>query len=319
MLLDIFLVIVGFLILAWGADRLVTGSSAFAKNNGISPLIIGLTIVALGTSAPEIFVAITSALRGSPDIGIGNAIGSNIANIGLVLGIAALVKPLTVSSGILRREYPMLFIIMILAWLLLFDGHVGRLDGTILLLGLIAVMLLMVHLARTSKAEPLADEFAQELPQQMSNPRAIMWFLIGLVTLPLGAHVIVLGAVNLAEHFGISELVIGLTIVAIGTSLPEVAASITAAFKGEDDIAIGNILGSNIFNLLAVLPFPGLIHPGPINSDIITRDMPIMFGITILFFVVSYTTYGPTRISRWEGGMLLVYYVTYLTLLIYAR
>ena len=314
---SILLIIIGFSLLAWGADRLVTGAANMARHLGISPLLIGLTIVALGTSAPEIFVSVTAALRGSPGLAIGNAIGSNIANIGLVLGLSALIAPLQVHSQTLRREYPILFLVMLLTLLLLLDGELSRIDGIILILCLLVVFSILIWFSRRRQdKEPLAAEYQSELSHIMPLGKACLWFSVGLIILPIASNLTVQSAISLAQILGVSDLIIGLTIIAIGTSLPEVAASIVAAIRGEHDIAIGNILGSNMFNLLVVLAIPGLIEAIQVDLSILNRDIPFMFGLTIALFLVAYGFRGPGHITRFEGIILLLSYVAYLTVLV---
>ena len=316
MLNAILLLLSGLLLISWAANKFVDGATAIAKQWDISPLIIGLTIVALGTSAPEIVVAIVSSAKGNASLAVGNAIGSNIANIGLVLGVTALIKPLSVHSRILQREFPILFIVMLLTWLLLSDGHLNHLDGLILLLGLSVLMIILIFLAQREKNhEPLATEFAAEISTTLPPKQAWFWVAVGIVLLPMSAELIVRGAVIIAKHFAISDLTIGLTIVAIGTSLPEVATSIAATLKGEDDIAIGNIIGSNMFNLLAVLPFPALVAPHLLDSMVLQRDLPVMFVMTVLLLILAYGFRGPGQISRWQGLLLLGCYGSYLAIL----
>ena len=272
----------------------------------------------MGTSTPAIFVAITASLQGNPALAIGNALGSNIANIGLVLGLCAIVAPLTVNSKTLKREYPVLFGISIVAWILMMDGDLSRLDGSILLIGLSAFIIWMTWLGLNPKnSDPMIDEYQAEIPSAMSTGIASLWLIVGLVILPLSSKLLVDGAVDIAKVFGISDFVIGLTVVAVGTSLPEIATSVTGAIKGEDDIAIGNIIGSNMFNLLAVLPFPGLIAPGKIDPMLLTRDLPVMLGLTVLLFIVAYGFRGPGHIKRYEGFLLLFAYLGYLIILIH--
>jgi cation:H+ antiporter len=267
MLLNIAAIIAGFALLVWGAERFVTGAAALARNLGVSPMLIGLTIVGFGTSAPEILVSSISAWQGNPGLAIGNALGSNIANIGLILGVTALIAPLTVRSETLKREYPMLLAVCLVAMLLMLDGDLSRLDGGILILGLIILLYGMVRIARADATDPMEKEYEAELPEAMGTGMAVAWFLVGLVTLLLSSRMLVWGAVEIATAMGVSDLVIGLTIVALGTSLPELAAGITSALKNEHDIAIGNIIGSNMYNLLAVLPMPALIAPGIFAPD----------------------------------------------------
>jgi len=311
-------IIVGFAILIWGADRFVDGAANIATNFGVSPLVVGLTIVAFGTSAPEMLVAALASFDGSPALGIGNAIGSNIANIGLVLGITLLVSPLIVRSETLKREVPLLAFIMVVSVFLLWDQHLGRTDGIILFTGFILTLAGMALLAlRSNKNDPLNQEFEQEFAEQsMTTKQSIINFSIGLIALLIGSKALVWGAAGGAALLGVSELVIGLTIVAIGTSLPELAASIISALKGEDDIAIGNIIGSNMFNILAVLAMPGLIAPSNIDPAVLQRDIPMMIGIFILLYIFARTG-SRGEIGRFAGIILLLSYIAYNVLLAY--
>ncbi len=309
-------VLAGFALLVWGADRFVTGAAATARNLGVSPLIIGLTIVGFGTSAPEMLVSAMAAWAGNPGLAVGNALGSNITNIGLVLGTTALITPLAVRSETLRREFPILFAVMLLTLILLQDGQLSRADGLILVAGFFVMMYWMVSLGRRERAaDPMDDEFADEIPTGMATGRALFWVIAGLLILLGSSRLLVWGAVNIAHAFGIPDLVIGLTIVAIGTSLPELAASIMGALKNEPDIAIGNVLGSNMFNLLAVLGLPGLIHPLATPPEVMQRDFPIMIGFSVALFAMAYGFRGPGRLNRVEGGILLAAYLGYLFLL----
>ena len=311
-------ILIGFTLLVWGADKFVYGASATASNLGVSPLIIGLTIVGFGTSAPEILVSVMAAIDGNPGLAVGNALGSNITNIGLVLGITAIITPLAVKSNILRREYPLMFIVMLVALALITDNHLSRLDGIILLVGLVLVMLWMVILGmKKNRVDPLEKEFAQEIPH-ISMGKALFWVLVGLAILLLSSRLLVWGAVNVARALEISDLVIGLTVVAIGTSLPELAASVMSAIKKEPDIAIGNVIGSNIFNLLAVLGVPAIIHPMALDPAVLSRDFVFMIAISIVFFVMAYGIQREGRINRIEGGLLVCAYGTYMVILYYS-
>lgn len=317
-------IVVGFVFLVWGADRFVMGASALARNLGVSPLIIGLTIVGFGTSAPEILVSAVAAWDGNPTLGIGNALGSNITNVGLVLGITALIMPLSVRSETLRREFPVLLAIMLIALALVLDNEMGRWDGIILLAGMITMIFWVVKLglrqrsATLDRPDPMADEYADEIPKDMSTAMAVVWLLIGIAILLLSSKGLVWGAVNIAQWLGISDLIIGLTIVAIGTSLPELAASISSALKNEHDIAIGNVLGSNMFNLLAVLGMPGLIAPSILPAEVLQRDFPAMILLTVALFAMAYGFKGPGKVNRVEGGLLLGGYMGYMGLLYYS-
>ncbi|QYZ66386.1 MAG: calcium/sodium:proton antiporter [Gammaproteobacteria bacterium (ex Lamellibrachia satsuma)] len=319
MLIDSLAILVGLAILVWGADRFVIGAAALASNLGVSAMLIGLTIVGFGTSAPEILVSVVSSLDGNPGLAIGNALGSNIANIGLILGTTALIVPLTVHSSVLKREYPLLLGVTGLSLLLMLDGDLSRLDGLILIVVLIAVLGWMIRIAKTgSPTDPIADEFDAEIPHDMPTRRAIFWLVLGLICLLVSSRMLVWGAVNIATTFGISDLVIGLTIVALGTSLPELAASIASALKGEEDLAIGNIIGSNLYNLLAVLSLPGLIAPGVFSEAALYRDQPMMIGLTLALFAMGYG-FGKLKgqINRIEGFLLLLAFIGYQTLLFF--
>ncbi len=314
-LLSVMAIIIGFGLLVWGAERFVHGAAAIARNFGVAPLIIGLTVVGIGTSAPEILISIIAASQGNPALAVGNALGSNITNIALVLGITAIVMPLTVKSETLRREYPIMFIVMLLALMLVMDGHLGQIDGLILISGLFVMLFWMIQQGKKQKRDPMEKEFEQEIPR-ISSQKAFLWLTIGLILLIISSRGLVWGSINIAKAAGISDLVIGLTIVAIGTSLPELAASIMSALKKEHDIAIGNIIGSNMFNLLVVFGIPGLMSPHVIDSSILERDFPFMIGLSIALFIMAYgfkNKHG--RINRFEGSLLLGGYVTYMVVL----
>jgi cation:H+ antiporter len=311
-LLNIVIFIVGLVILSWSADRFVYGASALAKNIGISPMMIGLTIVAMGSSAPEIVVSAIASANGNMNTAVGNALGSNITNVALVLGITALVKPLIVSSITLKRELPALLIISLIAIGFMFDGELKSYEGIILLGLFIFVLAMMAWLSlQVDKEDPLVAETAGEIPKNVSTTSAIIWIGVGLVILPLSAHFMVNSAVEIARYLGISDLIIGLTIIALGTSLPELAASIAGVLKGEDDLALGNIIGSNIFNLLAVLGMPGLIAPGILDPDVYNRDMYVMLGLTLLLFLFSFDLIGKRTISRPNGFLLVACFIGY--------
>ncbi len=313
-LLSLAAVLGGFVLLVWGAERFVHGAAALARNLGVSPLIIGLTIVGVGTSAPEILVSAVAAWQGNPAMGVGNAIGSNITNIALVLGMTALILPLTVNSQTLKREYPVMFLIMVIALILVLDGQLTRIDGVILLIGLVIMVRWMIRLGLKEKKDPLELEYEHEIPH-LATGKAVFWLLAGMILLLLSSRILVWGAVNIAQALGVSDLIIGLTIVAIGTSMPELAASIMSAVKKEHDIAIGNVIGSNMFNLLAVLGLPGLISPHTLDPELLTRDFPWMFGLSIALFIFAYGFRGQGQINRWEGLLLLGGYFTYLGVL----
>ncbi len=302
----------GFLVLIWSADRFVIGAAGTARNLGMSPMLIGLTVVSLGTSAPEMLVSSIAAYTDAGGLAIGNALGSNIANIGLVLGATALIAPLPVKTGLLRKELPLLLIVTLAAGALLLDSHLNRLDGILLIVGLVFCLWLFARFQRYADPSEIQHE-EEELPD-IALPGALMWLAIGLVLLALSSRLLVWGATEIALQLGVSELVIGLTIVAIGTSLPELAASIASALKGHHDIAIGNVVGSNIFNLLAVMPLPGLIRPFEFESTVIWRDYGSMLIFTVMLLFFAHVT-SRGRINRPEALLLLAGYSAYLGLL----
>jgi cation:H+ antiporter len=313
MLIDILAIIGGFALLVWGADHFVNGAAGLARNFGVSPLLIGLTIVGFGTSAPEILVSAMATLNGNPGLSIGNALGSNIANIALILGATALITPLTVHSDTLRREYPVLLLVTFGSAALMLDQGLQVIDGVILLTSLFLVIFWIVRLGmQRKKDDPMIHEMEEELPEPMTNQAATLWFILGLMVLLGSSKLLVWGAVNIATTFGVSDLVIGLTIVAVGTSLPELAASIASAMKNEHDLAIGNIIGSNIYNLLAVLSIPALFQPGEFTIEVLLRDLPIMTGLTIALFFMGYSFKNTAgHINRLEGSVLLASFITY--------
>ena len=317
---ELLAIIGGFALLTWSADRFVVGASAIAYNLKVSPLIIGLTIVGLGTSSPEILVSMVASWQGNSGLAVGNAIGSNIINMGLILGVSALIIPLKVHSSIIRRELPVLLLVMVITLLLLLDGTLGRLDGIILLTGIALVVIWLIRVGKTPHPpeDPMSGEFADEIPTDMGMGRAVLWLVVGGLCLLGSSRLLVWGAVSIAESMGISDLVIGLTVVALGTSLPELAASVMSALKNEHDIAIGNVIGSNIFNLLAVLGLPGLINPEAIDAEVLTRDFPVMVGLTLALFVMAYGFRGPGRINRFEGTLLVLGFCGYQSLLYFS-
>ena len=312
MALSLTAVLIGLILLVYGADRFVYGAAGTAHALGVSPLIIGLTIVGFGTSAPEILVSATAAINGNPGLGYGNAIGSNITNIALVLGITAIVMPLQVNSQTIRRELPALILVSILAYLLVFDGYISLFDSIALLAGMIMLLgILAVIAKREHKGDPIDAEFSDEIPANLTVGKGFFWLTVGLILLLGSSNLLVWGAINIARAFGVSDLIIGLTIVAIGTSLPELAASITSAIKKEHELILGNIIGSNMFNLLAVMGIAGVISPGEFPADAISRDMPIMLALTGIMFLMIYGWKGPACISRLEGTILFAGFVAY--------
>ncbi len=312
MITQIAAIAVGFVLLMLSADRFVLGASAMARNLGVSPLVVGLTVVAFGTSAPEILVSGIAAWQGKPGLGVGNAIGSNIANVGLVIGITAMMLPMVIRSDTMRREFPILFAIMLVVSVLLVDGTLSLIDGVVLIAGMFVLVYWLIILGlRSRKNDPLVGEYEEEVPSKMPMNIALMWLFGGLAVLLASSHLVVWAATSIARQVGISDLVIGLTVVAIGTSLPELAATVTSAIKKEHDIAIGTILGSNMFNLLIVLGLPGLLSPHEVDSNVITRDIPVMIILTLTLFVMSFGFGRKGNIGRWKGAILLAVFLVY--------
>ncbi|GAK17417.1 LOW QUALITY PROTEIN: inner membrane protein YrbG, predicted calcium/sodium:proton antiporter [Vibrio sp. JCM 19053] len=311
MLEAVALLIVGLVLLVWSADKLVFGSAAIARNVGISPLVIGMTILAMGSSALEMMVSATAAWDGKTDTAVGNVLGSNIANIALILGITALIKPLSISSAVIRRELPLMIAVTVLAGILLWNSHLGFYEGVLLFVLFGAFLFAMLQISRKEQksGDVFLDDQESEIPEGVSNPKAIMWVVIGLILLPLAASMLVDNAVIIAKHFGMSDLVIGLTIIAIGTSLPELAASLAGVLKGEDDMAVGNIIGSNVFNILAVMGIPGIINPSVLSEYAMGRDFWVMLGVSLLLVAMCL---GKSRsINRIEGAILFVCFLGY--------
>jgi cation:H+ antiporter len=310
-------VLSGLVLLVWSADRFVDGAASTARHFGMPPLLLGMVIVGFGTSAPEMLVSALAASQGNPGIALGNAYGSNITNIALILGLTALLSPIDVHSRILRKELPVLMAVTILAAWQLRDGEITRLDALALLVVFAGLMAWTVRQGLREKADALGSEMEQELEAHaLPFRRAILWLVIGLTLLIVSSRILVWGAVEIARGFGVSDLIIGLTIVAVGTSLPELASSVIATRKGEHDIALGNVLGSNLFNTLAVVGIAGVIHPLAAGPDVFNRDMLVMAALTLSLFIVGYGFRGPGRINRVEGAALLVCYTGYTTYLI---
>ncbi len=314
-------IIFGLVLLIWSSDLFVDGAASIARNLGISQLIVGMLIIGFGTSAPEILVSATAALQGNPALGIGNALGSNITNISLVLGLTAIFYVLPVHSKLLKKELPLVLIAAILSWLLMRDNYLSRTDGFILLIALFAILGWMILSVRkeTKSHDPLIDDTLEELPDKLPIKKSIIWTIVGLVILLLSSKLLVWGASNIAKDLGISDLIIGLTIVAIGTSLPELAATISSARKGETDLAVGNIVGSNLFNTLAVLAIPGIVQPLAVPDGVLDRDLPIMLGLTVLLLIFSIGCIKKSKfkIDRMKGIILVITFIAYESLLYY--
>ena len=312
MWLPILVLIFGFIMLVWSADRFVSGAAAAANNLGVSKMLIGLTVVSLGTSAPEILVALTASLDGIPTLAIGNAIGSNIANIGLVLGITALIRQLPFAPSVLKGELPWLIGTTLIALFCLADFKLDVIDGVILLCGLAYILYRLTRVPQNAP-EGFGDTFEEELDElpEMQTPRALLWLGTGLIVLLGSAQALVWAATVIAGYLGVSELVIGLTVVAVGTSLPELAATVGSAIKGHPDIAIGNVVGSNILNILAVLAVPALAQPTTLESVVLWRDFGMMFALTMLLVLFAYGIGSRAIITRFEGAVLLLAWVGY--------
>ncbi len=312
MLFNIFLLLAGLSVLVWSADKFVYGAGAFARNLGLPPMLIGLTIVAMGSSAPEMFVAASASMAGMPDTAVGNVLGSNVANVSLILGLTALLGAIAVSSKTLKREIPMMLGATVLAGYFLHDQYLSRSEGVTLLALFFGLMGYLIWHALTNKnKDPLADEADAEIPKDVPTAKAVLWLIIGLVLLPLSADWMVEGAVGIAKSFGLSDLVIGLTIIAVGTSLPELAACVAGVLKKEDDLAIGNIVGSNLFNILAVLAIPGLIAPGVIDAAAAGRDFYMVFGTSCALALLVLSTGKQRELKRWHGALLLISFIGY--------
>jgi cation:H+ antiporter len=319
MVIAVLVFIAGFFLLLISADRFVDGAAAAAKHAGMPPLLIGIIIVGFGTSAPEMLVSAIAALEGKPELALGNAYGSNIANIALVLGFTAIFYPITVQSKIVRRELPLLLGLGLFSGWQLWDGMLSRLDASILIVGLIALIAWSAWSAKHNpEGDALEPELKQELDSQVMGLKVALFKLFtGLTVLIFSSFILIESAVYIAEYFGVSDLVIGLTVVALGTSLPELAATMAAVRKGDHNMAIGNIIGSCLFNLLAVVGIAGVISPMPVIPEVMSRDWPTMFGLIICLCLMAWSFRGTGRINRFEGIALCGIYIAYNTYLGY--
>jgi cation:H+ antiporter len=312
MLLYVLSILAGLGLLIWGADRMVVGAAVTANNMGVSPMLVGLTVVGFATSAPEMLVSAAAALHGAPNLAIGNALGSNIANIGLVAGVAAIIQPLHVRSETLRRELPVMLAVSILPVLLFPDETLGRLDGVFLLLMFAGFLYWIIKLGiRTHGHDPIESEYSEDIPVGISPGRAWLWIVVGLAVLVLGSEILVWGAKNFAQALGISELVVGVTVLAIGTSLPELAVSVVSVRRGHHGLALGNIIGSNAFNTLAVLGIAASIRPTQLEPDTVVLHLPVMLAFTVALFFIAYKYDGTMRISRLSGVLLFAGFMAY--------
>lgn len=312
MLLPLLGLIAGLALLVWSANRFVDGAAATAQYFGMPPLLIGMVVVGFGTSAPEMVVSALAALQGNPGIALGNAYGSNITNIALILGLTAMISPITVHSQVLRKELPILTSITLLAGWQIWDGTLTRFNAIVLLIVFAGLMGWTIWQGMRTKTDNLATEMEEQLEEQaMPINKAFFWLAAGLLLLIASSRLLVWGAVEIAHQFGVSDLIIGLTIVAIGTSLPELASSLIATRKGEHDIALGNVLGSNLFNTLAVVGIAGTISPMKISPEVFSRDILVMSGLTVSLFLLGYGFRGQGRINRFEGAGLFLAYIAY--------
>ncbi|MDE9492334.1 calcium/sodium antiporter [Xenorhabdus bovienii] len=316
MFLTIALLITGLILLVYGSDRLVYGAAVFARSLKIPPYIVGLTIMGIGTSLPELMVSITAAQDGLPNIAVGNAIGSNITNLLLITGAASLIRPITVKSDILRRELPLMLLITAFVGYILADSYLSRLDGIVLLLTALFFIALMIKMTTVSQDDGL-DSYMQErdaeLPVEGNKGIALLWVVLGLIILPISTRMVIDNAAVVARIYGISELIIGLTILAVGTSLPELATSIAAAIKGENDMAMGNIIGSNVFNITLVLGIPGILSPSVISPQAFSRDFWVMMAASVLFTI--FCLGRKHRLNRLNGVLLLGCFIAYFVVL----
>lgn len=314
MSLAVIAIIIGFIGLVWSADRFVAGAAATARNFGMPPLLIGLTIVSLGTSAPEMIVSGNASLNKAADLAVGNAIGSNLANIGMVLGITALLIPIPIVRMLLKRELPILLFVTLLGAYCLHDLYLGYSDAFLLLFCLAFIFYRLLY-AKTHQSHPQEEVDLEDLPQ-MSKAKAWLWFFIGLFVLVLSAKLLVVGAKEIALGFGVSQLIIGLTVVAVGTSLPELAASLVSALRGHHDIALGNIMGSNMLNILGVMAIPAMLSPTVLEPEVLYRDYAAMAFLTmvlaaILYSKVLFERHKHPILGNVTGGVLLLLYGSY--------
>jgi cation:H+ antiporter len=317
MTLSFISVVVGLTLLVWSADRFVEGAAATARHFGMPPLLIGMVIIGFGTSAPEMVVSALSASQGNPGIALGNAYGSNITNIALILGLTALISPIAVHSQVLRKELPVLAAVTALAAWQVWDGEITRLDAVVLLVVFAGLIGWTIWQGLQEEADAFGSEMEHELDEHaMPIRRALFRLLVGIVLLIVSSRLLVWGAVEIALGFGVSDLIIGLTIVAIGTSLPELASSLVATRKGEHDLALGNVIGSNLFNTLAVVGIAGAIHPMSVGPEVFSRDVMVMSALTLSLFVIGYGFRKAGRINRVEGALLLACYGAYTAYLI---
>lgn len=318
MLMPILAIVLGLAVLVWSADKFVDGAAATAKHLGMPSILIGMVVVGFGTSAPEMTVSAFAAWEGNPALALGNAYGSNTLNIALILGLTAVLATIAVHSSIVRKEMPILLAVTLLAGWQLWDGEISRNDAIVLLVVFFGIVGWSIYSAMRQRQDSLGEEMSAELAEHpLPLKRALLWLAIGLLLLIVSSRILVWGSVSVAQAFGVSDLIIGLTIVALGTSLPELASSIMAARKGESDLALGNIVGSNLFNTLAVVGIAGVIAPITVAEEVLTRDWPVMLAVTFGLFIMAYGFKKQGHLTHWEGSVLLASYVAYTGWLIY--
>lgn len=316
MIVAILATVVGLGALTWSADRFVDGAAAVARYLGMPALLVGMLVIGFGTSAPELVVSAFAAAGGQPELAFGNALGSSVANIGLILGVTAIATPVLVHKGIVRKELPVLLGVTLLLGVLMLDKRLSRVDAVVLLVVLVALIVWSVYQARRSSGDKLAkDVEAETVAQSLSRRAAWTWLGVGLALLVVSSRLLVWGAVGIATELGWSELVIGLTVVSLGTSAPELASSIAAVRKGQNDLALGNVIGSNLFNMLGVVGLAGLIAPAAVSSELLTRDIPVTLAFALALVLFAVWPLGRGRVTRVEGALLVIGYAVYMVVL----
>ncbi|MFC3907770.1 calcium/sodium antiporter [Legionella dresdenensis] len=309
------ILLLSLIALIWASHQLINGAAGIANYYNLSPMLTGFTLVALGTSTPEIMIAINAAMDGVNDIALGNAIGTNIANIGLILGIIALLRPLNMQSSFLRREFPLLFIAMLFTYSLMLDGYLGVVDSCLSLAACVVFIGYILYISAPNQLQKkVTESIRQAVMSRHSLKSYVLSFVTGIIVLSLSADLLIKKTMLIAHTLGLDELFVSLTVIALGSSLPELATALIAARKGADDIAIGTILGANLFNLIAVMAFPGIIHPSAISHAILWRDMPVMFITTFILFWIN--ARRARKITRWHGGLLILVYICYMISLV---
>lgn len=310
----VFIFVVSLVALLWAANHVVIGATGLAVRIKISPFVIGSTLIALGTALPEIIISIVSSIEHENDVALGNAIGANIANIGFVLGLVMLIKPLTMNFSIIKRAYPLMLLTMIFAYGLILNGYLGQIDGCLFLLAFLAAFTAFIYIEDKYEEDTVLRAFKAASFKKTGLFGSLFNLVTGFIILFLSTKYLIQSAVEIAQWMGLSELTIGLTIIALGTTLPELITALIAILKKEEDMAIGTVLGSNIYNLLLIMAFPGLIHPATVNPLILSRDMPMMIALSLLLAFLGF--YYHNKPARWHGGVLLIIYASYVSSMI---